>query len=143
VTLNLILGALALLSLALLLWQWIVARRFPLHRRVIDASFAPNVTLLKSLKGCDEATGDCLRSWFTQQYAGQVQILFGVASADDPVCAVVKRLQSEFPDLNTRLLVCGPLAGANAKVSKLTQLGRARTSGFSREHRRSVFPRDT
>jgi ceramide glucosyltransferase len=122
VILNLILGALAVLSLALLLWQWIVARRFPLHRRVTDASFTPDVTLLKPLKGCDEATEECLRSWFTQQYAGRVQILFGVASAEDPVCAIVKRLQSEFPERDTQLLVCGPLTGANAKVSKLTQL---------------------
>ena len=38
---NLILGALAALSLALLLWQWGVARRFPLHERVTAHSFPP------------------------------------------------------------------------------------------------------
>ena len=32
--LNTVLGALALLSLVLLLWQWFVAFRFPLHRRM-------------------------------------------------------------------------------------------------------------
>ena len=72
--LNGILGTLALLSLALTVWQWLAARRFPLHQRVADTSFAPAVTLLKPLKGCDETTADCLRSWFTQDYAGQVQI---------------------------------------------------------------------
>jgi ceramide glucosyltransferase len=113
---------LALLSLALLLWQWLVARRFPLHQRVTDASFTPDVTLLKPLKGCDAATEDCLRSWFAQHYGGRVQILFGVASAEDPVCTIVQRLQKEFPDRDAQLLVSGPLTGTNAKVSKLAQL---------------------
>lgn len=120
--LNTILGCLALLSLALTLWQWYVARRFPLHRRVADSAFAPPVTLLKSLKGCDDTTESCLRSWFTQEYAGPVQILFGVASAEDPVCALVRRLMQEFPGADAQLLVCGPLRGANLKVCKLAQL---------------------
>ncbi len=128
-----ILGSLALLSLALTLWQWVVARRFPLHERTAGptkdatkASFesqpAPAVTLLKSLKGCDDSTEACLRSWFVQDYEGPVQILFGVASAEDASCEVVRRLQAEFPARDTQLVVCGPLLGANAKVAKLVRL---------------------
>jgi ceramide glucosyltransferase len=83
---NAIFAALALLSLALALWQWLAARRFPLHRRVADPSFAPAITLLKPLKGRDETTTDSLQSWFNQNYAGSMQILFGVADANDPVC---------------------------------------------------------
>lgn len=120
--LNGILGLLAFLSLALLIWQWLVARRFPLHRRVRDSSFAPAVTLLKSLKGADASTEDCLRSWFNQQYDGDCELLFGVASPDDPVCDVVRRLIRQFPSRNAELIVCGPLAGPNAKASKLAQL---------------------
>ena len=41
VILNLIFGFLALLSLALTLWQWLVARRFPLHQRVAEPSRRP------------------------------------------------------------------------------------------------------
>jgi ceramide glucosyltransferase len=127
VILNLIFGSLALLSLALTLWQWLVARRFPLHQNVLDAS-APGsqlpVTLLKPLKGCDAATEDCLRSWFAQAYAGPTQILFGVAGADDPVCGIVRKLVQEFPGCDAQLVVCGPLLGANAKVSKLVELER-------------------
>jgi ceramide glucosyltransferase len=122
VILNLILGSLALLSLALLLWQWLAARRFPLHRRVAGVSFAPPITLLKPLKGCDTATEACLRSWFAQDYRGAVQILFGVASDDDPVGGIVRRWMAEFPGRDAQLLVCGPLSGANAKVSKLAQM---------------------
>ncbi len=111
-----------MLSLILTLWQWVVARRFPLHRRTRGLSFAPAVSLLKPLKGCDEATEECLRSWFNQEYSGEVQMLFGVASSKDPVCEIVRRLQKEFPNRDTELFVCGTLAGENAKVSKLAQL---------------------
>jgi ceramide glucosyltransferase len=124
VVLNGILAVLALLSILLLLWQWVVALRFPLHRRIQSASpsFAPGVTLLKPLKGTEEATRDCLRSWFRQEYAGPVQILFGVASEQDPVCGVVRDLIKEHPTVEARLVICGPLMGTNAKVSKLVQL---------------------
>ena len=84
----------------------------------------PPVTLLKPLKGCDAATEDCLRSWFAQQYAGPTQILFGVAAAEDPVCGIVRKLLQEFPGRDAQLVVCGPLLGANAKVSKLVELER-------------------
>ena len=127
VILNLILGALALLSLALTLWQWLVARRFPLHQRVPQSSNLapqPPVTLLKPLKGCDAATEDCLRSWLTQQYAGATQILFGIATGDDPVCGIVRKLLQEFPGSDAQLVVCGVSSGTNAKVSQLVELER-------------------
>ena len=119
-----ILGCLAVLSLGLMLWQWCVAWRFPLHRRVKAVPFSPGVTLLKPLKGCDELTEDCLRSWLAQEYAGPRQVLFGVADADDPVCPVVRRLLKEFPHAEAQLVVCGPPVGTNLKVSKLVELER-------------------
>jgi len=125
VLLNAIFGSLAVLSLGLLLWQWAVARNFPLHQRLSASSVTPAVTLLKPLKGCDGATEGCLRSWLRQQYAGQVQILFGVASADDPVCAVVRKLLEEVQGSDARLIICGPLQGTNLKVSKLAEMERS------------------
>ena len=109
-------ACLALLSLVLLLWQWFVARRFPLHERVVTHSFPQAVTLLKPLKGCEPSTEDCLRSWFAQDYTGRVQILFGVAAANDPVCPIVRKLQQEFPQSDAELMVCGPPSGTNLKA---------------------------
>src|SRR4051812_30150978 len=118
VLLNAIFGGLATLSFILLLWQWIAARRFPLHQRNAElplgpgenpnlrsrsSAFLPAVTFLKSLKGADAATEDCLRSWFMQDYAGEVQILFGVVSVEDPVCGIVNKLMREFPKREVRL----------------------------------------
>lgn len=117
-----IFGMLAGLSCALVVWQWIVARRFRLHARIRDKSFAPPVTCLKPLKGCDAETEGCLRSWFEQEYDGPLQILFGVASPEDPVCDVVRRLIEAFPKVNARLVICKRDLGPNAKVSTLVQL---------------------
>jgi ceramide glucosyltransferase len=119
---NAILAVLALLSLALALWQWFAARRFPLHRCVADLSFSPAITLLKPLKGCDETTAESLRSWFNQNYTGRTQILFGVADANDPVCKIVRALIEKNPGRDAQLVVCAESDGANAKVAKLVQL---------------------
>lgn len=133
--LNGIFGALAALSLVLVLWQWLAAHRFPLHQRRGQSTPAsrtqaaapaaaprPGVTLLKPLKGADAHTEKCLRSWLQQDYEGPVQALFGVADASDPACAIVQRLVAEHPHASAQLVVCGALAGANAKVSKLIHL---------------------
>ena len=120
--LNLILGALATLSCGLVLWQWLAAKRFPLHRKTADAGFTPAVSILKPLKGYDEATRESLQSWLRQEYRGEIQILFGVADANDPVVKIVNELIAENPAVNARLIVCDNLAGMNAKAAKLMQL---------------------
>ena len=122
--LNIILAALASLSLALALWQFVVAMRFPLHQRVADRSFTPPVTLLKPLKGADAETLRCLESWLTQDYPGSVQILLGVESATDPVCELVRRLLAARPGREAQLVICSESLGSNAKVSTLIQLQR-------------------
>ncbi len=117
-----ILAILTAISFALTLWRWILGLRFPVHRRGIVHTCLPGITFLKPLKGCDAETRDCLKSWFLQKYPGPVQFLFGVASADDPVRAIVRELLEEFPNVDARLIVCGDDLGANAKVSTLRQL---------------------
>ncbi len=118
------LAVLAGLSLALTLWQWVATWWFPLHRRITDSSFAPPVTLLKPLKGCDATTAESLQSWFNQNYPGPVQILFGVADAGDPVCEIVRGLIEKNPGRDAQLVVCAESLGANGKVSTLIQLER-------------------
>ena len=117
-------AALALLSLALAFWQWLAARRFPLHKLIDASSFTPPVSILKPLKDCDKTTAESLQSWFNQNYAGQIQILFGVADANDPVCKIVRELLLKNPGRDAQLLVCGELLGTNGKVSTLIQLER-------------------
>jgi ceramide glucosyltransferase len=120
--LNSIFAAFAFLSFALLLWQFFAARKFPLHKRIADSNFAPAVSILKPLKGHDETTAESLASWFNQNYSGQIQILFGVADANDPVCKIVQELLQKNSDCDAQLIICAENFGPNAKVSKLAQL---------------------
>jgi ceramide glucosyltransferase len=120
--LNLIFAAFALLSFTLALWQFFAARKFPLHRRIDGTDFAPAISILKPLKGCDETTAASLESWFNQNDAGQIQILFGVADANDPVCKIVQELLKKNPSRGAQLIICAENLGANAKVSTLVQL---------------------
>src|ERR1700722_19499961 len=113
---------LAVLSLVLTVWRWIVSARFPLHRHAPPAGELPGLTIFKTLKGCNAETKRCLRSWFRQEYPGSVQILCGVASPDDPVCDIVQELLAEFPEVDARLIICDENLGANGKVSTLRQL---------------------
>ncbi|HEX4644921.1 MAG TPA: bacteriohopanetetrol glucosamine biosynthesis glycosyltransferase HpnI [Verrucomicrobiae bacterium] len=122
-------ASLAVLSVALGIWQWLAAWRFPLHQRAGNTAFAPAITLLKPLKGCDTNTAQCLESWLAQDYAGPVQILFGIASADDPACGIVRELMARHPKAGAQLVVCPEKLGANAKVSTLIQLLRLAQNG--------------
>jgi ceramide glucosyltransferase len=117
-----ILAILTAVSFALTVWRWVAGLRFPLHRQTAPPASLPGLTLLKPLKGCDAETKNCLRSWFLQTYPGPVQILLGVASADDPVCAAAREVLAEFPRADALLVICAEALGANAKVSTLRQL---------------------
>jgi len=117
-----VLALLSLVSFGVTCWRWVAAARFPLHRRAPVPESLPGCTILKPLRGCDAETKSCLRSWFTQEYPGPVQILFGVAGADDPACPLVRELMAEFPQADAHLVVCGDALGVNGKVSTLRQL---------------------
>ncbi|HVK59352.1 MAG TPA: glycosyltransferase, partial [Candidatus Kapabacteria bacterium] len=62
--------------------------------------------------------------WFAQEYSGEVELLFGVASEDDPVCDVVRQLMAKYPQRQAELILATPSLGANSKVSKLSYLFR-------------------
>ena len=117
----------ALLTLAglaytvLALWS---ARAFvlDLQARRQRPGFAPDVTLLKPVKGVDERMYAALSSHCQQIYAGRVQMLFGVGSLDDEAVREVERLRLEFPDADIQLVECPQRLGSSGKVSSLVQL---------------------
>jgi ceramide glucosyltransferase len=89
--------------------------------------FAPDVTILKPVKGVDARMYAGFASHCRQQYAGRFEILFGVGSADDPAVEEIARLQREFPQCDLRLIVCPQRLGTSGKVSNLVQmLGQAK-----------------
>jgi len=100
----------------------VAARIFIAVRRAPIPAFAPGVSVLKSLKGLDPGMLEAFRSHCRQNYAGDVELLFGVSSLDDPAAAAVEELQREFPTLSIHLVACPERLGTNGKVSTLTQL---------------------
>lgn len=92
------------------------------RRRPQVSTGPPGVSILKSLKGLDPGMLDAFRSHCRQQYAGEYELLFGVASLEDPAVAAVEQLRQEFPELAIRLIECPERLGTNGKVSTLSQL---------------------
>jgi ceramide glucosyltransferase len=86
------------------------------------AGFAPGVSVLKSLKGVDPEMMEAFRSHCRQQYKGEFELLFGVASLADPAAAAVEELKREFPGVAIRLIECPERLGANGKVGTLAQM---------------------
>ena len=116
--------ALAVAGMGYFLASIVAARIFLRERRGVKTTFAPDVSILKSLKGLDPGMMDAFRSHCRQNYAGEYELLFGVSSPDDPAAAAVQKLAAEFPERVIRLIECAERLGTNGKVSTLVQLAR-------------------
>ena len=125
VTTLLTVGGLVYMLLAL--WG---ARDFKRYCRRVAAAmaagsgYAPDVSILKPLKGVDARMYAGFVSHCAQQYAGKFEILFGVSSMDDR--RRTRRLSglrmAEFPCCAIRLIECPERLGASGKVSNLIQM---------------------
>lgn len=83
------------------------------------------ISILKPLKGTDPGLDENLRSFFNQTYTGPWEIVFALASDQDPAKPLVEKLQAEFAQVPSRLLIVGNPPYANAKVWSLEQLCQA------------------
>jgi len=90
--------------------------------RKFAGDFAPDVTILKPVKGVDPRMYAGLASHCRQQYAGSFEIIFGVSSLDDPAVGEIERLKAEFPECAIRLVECRERLGTSGKVSNLVQM---------------------
>lgn len=100
----------------------VAARVFISSRRKAVASYAPEVSILKSLKGLDPGMLAAFRSHCRQEYSAEYELLFGVSSLEEPAVAAVRELQQEFPERAIRLIECPERLGSNGKVSTLIQM---------------------
>jgi ceramide glucosyltransferase len=82
----------------------------------------PGVSILKPVKGVDARMYAGLVSHCLQRYPGEVELLFGVSSLDDPAVAEIARLRVEYPEADIRLVECPERLGLNGKVSNLAQM---------------------
>ncbi|MBN9615481.1 MAG: glycosyl transferase [Acidobacteriales bacterium 59-55] len=86
------------------------------------AAFAPDVSILKPVKGIDSRMYEGFASHCRQRYEGRFEIVFGFGSMDEPAIAEIERLRSEFPECDIRLVVCSERLGTSGKVSSLVQM---------------------
>lgn len=107
-------------SVLLLVAAWLIFRR----AAAVDprAADAPAVSLLKPLHGAEPRLADNLATALEQDYPGSIEMLCGVARADDPAAAAVGSLQARFPAAELRLIVDPRRRGANAKVANLSNI---------------------
>lgn len=83
------------------------------------------VTLLKPLCGAEPGLERSLRSFCEQEYAGGMQIVFGVQHPADPALAVLAGLKRDYPRLDLTVVVDPTRHGSSAKVSNLINMMRA------------------
>ena len=95
-------------------WRYLAARPPALK------SIEP-ISILKPLAGLDRGLESYLRTFFEQDYAA-FEILFAVRSGDDPAAQVVSKLQKQYPNIPTRLIVTGEPPYPNAKVYSLERM---------------------
>ena len=106
-----------------LILSLIAARRYLAVPAPAKASLP--ISILKPLAGADLGLEENLRSYFTQDYAADFEILFATRHGNDPALPIVRKLQAEFPGVHTKLIEVGEPPYANAKVWSLQQLAKA------------------
>ena len=83
---------------------------------------AAAVSILKPLYQDEPGLKENLESFFTQDFAAALQIVFGVHDESDPAVAIVRELQAKYPAADTAIVADGALYGGNAKVSNLINM---------------------
>lgn len=111
----------AITSCVYTLGAGVAARRFA-NRINKKTHKNQSVTILKPLYGDEPELFENLVSFCRQDYAGSVQIIFGVQRPDDSAIAIVRQLTSVMPDRDIVLVIDERQHGANRKVSNLINM---------------------
>jgi ceramide glucosyltransferase len=107
-------------SLVYCILQVIAAMRY-LNIRPPQLEPAEPISILKPLAGLDLDLESNLRTFFEQDYPA-FEILFAVRHEQDPAANVVSRLQREYPNVPSRLVITGEPPYPNAKVFSLEKM---------------------
>lgn len=104
------------LALFMVLWgTWLTLRQMRPKAMLLKPQ---PVSILKPLKGVDFQLEENLESFFRLKYP-RFELLFSVASEDDPAAVIVRRLMSRYPRVFARIFVGDVHLGQNPKVNNL------------------------
>jgi ceramide glucosyltransferase len=110
----------SLIGTILLFWAaWLMPRR---ARAIAAPPASRSITILKPLHGGEPRLLNNLASAIEQDYSAAIELICGVARADDPAIATVERLRSLYPDADIQLIIDPRRHGGNAKVSNLANM---------------------
>ncbi len=101
-----------------------LAVRWLFSRTISLRGHSPGVTILKPLCGDEVGLAARVAQFCDQDYAGPVQIIFGVRDALDPAVKVIKQLIADRPDRDIELVVDDRVHGSNLKISNLMNMER-------------------
>lgn len=107
-----------------------VAAAWLVLRAVVEVVDSPDytdepclgVTILKPLCGDEPLLATKLASFFSQEYAGPIQLVFGVRDADDPALVAIYAAQRSFPRVDCAVAVKVARHGSNNKLSNLINM---------------------
>lgn len=111
------------LASVLLVWRRLRRRAAP------PRGSLPTISLLRPVCGLDPFDAETLGSSFTLDYPNY-ELLFCVASPDDPAVPLVTRLIAEHPGHRARLLVGDDPVSGNPKLNNLIKGWNAATGAF-------------
>lgn len=81
-------------------------------------AFTPAVTIIAPCKGIDSGFGETLAALFDQDYP-DYEIIFAVASADDPARALIERAIESNPHRPARIVIAGLTSTCSQKINNL------------------------
>ncbi|MCZ2153480.1 MAG: glycosyltransferase [Bryobacterales bacterium] len=90
------------------------------RRKATEPVTLPGISILKPLRGLDPGLKEALDSFASQDYP-EFELLFGVASLDDPAVPVIREVIAAHPERPSRLLAVEDDL-PNRKVAKLAAL---------------------
>lgn len=117
-----LLGASLIISLLhLLISAFIMKNKF--HDSPNPSNFKrtlkyPKISILKPIKGIDDQIESNLRTFFKNDYPN-FELLFGFDNADEPAISIVKKMMSEYPKVECKIIIDGFRIGLNPKVSNM------------------------
>jgi ceramide glucosyltransferase len=122
--LSIIVGLLSVVGSCYLLAAAFLTHRFVRSGVPPTPASSPGVTILKPLHGAAPGLGQNVSSFYTQNYRGPTQIVFGVQDAADDAIAVVERLRARYAAARSDLVIDATTHGLNRKVSNLINMWR-------------------
>jgi len=114
-----ILAALLIIQGLFSLLEGIQFRGF-IHRSLQKpvGSFAPKASIIAPCKGVDAELEENFNALFNQNYP-DYEIVFAIASSDDPARPVIEKAMAKHPQAASRLVIASPSDRRSEKISNL------------------------